>query len=127
MRRLIFFVLIAVALAEERPMYTTKYDKFDIDSIIKNDRLFKNYIDCLMDEKPCTPEGNEFKRNLPDALETGCASCSKAQKTMAEKFYHHVIDNRIDDWMRLENKYDPRGNYRKNYLGLDIETTTVAL
>ncbi|XP_011307929.1 ejaculatory bulb-specific protein 3 [Fopius arisanus] len=127
MRRLIFFLLIAVALAEERPMYTTKYDKLDIDSIITNDRLLKNYIHCLMDEKPCTPDGSEFKRNLPDALETGCASCSEAQKTMAEKFYHHLIDNRIDDWMKLEKKYDPHGNYRRNYLGVDIETSTVAV
>ncbi|KAK0085332.1 hypothetical protein PV325_005373 [Microctonus aethiopoides] len=97
-------------------MYTTKYDKVDVDAIINSERLLNNYVGCLMDEKPCTPDGAELKKNLPSALETNCASCSESQKSMADKIYHHLIDNKLDDWLRLEEKYDPLGTYRKKYL-----------
>ncbi|KAJ8928812.1 hypothetical protein NQ314_018578 [Rhamnusium bicolor] len=41
--------------------YTSKYDNIDIDSIIKNDRLLKNYIDCLLDKGKCGPDAAELK------------------------------------------------------------------
>ncbi|XP_034941253.1 ejaculatory bulb-specific protein 3-like isoform X2 [Chelonus insularis] len=107
-------------------MYTTKYDNIDIDSVINNERLMKNYIGCLMDENSCTPDGLELKKNLPDALATDCASCSPAQKRMADKMYHHMIDNRPEDWNRLEKKFDPTGHYKNHYLETKyLESTTM--
>ncbi|KAF7991587.1 hypothetical protein HCN44_008958 [Aphidius gifuensis] len=108
-------------------MYSTKYDNIDIDEIIKNDRLVNNYVGCLMEEKSCTPDGLELKKNLPDALKNDCASCSDAQKMIAEKMYHYLIDNKINDWMRLEGKYDPDGIYRNHYLGIDGLSTTASI
>ncbi|XP_044598970.1 ejaculatory bulb-specific protein 3-like [Cotesia glomerata] len=100
-------------------MYSTKYDNIDINAVIKNDRLVNNYVACMLDEKPCTPDGEELKKNIPDALATECASCSPAQKNIAEVMYHHLIDNRPDLWSKLEVKYDPSGSYRRRYLSLD--------
>ncbi|XP_066590177.1 uncharacterized protein [Prorops nasuta] len=96
--------------------YTTKYDQIDIDSIIRNDRLVNNYIGCLLDQNPCPPEAAELKKNLPDALQTACASCSEAQKNVSDKFAHYIIDHKPDEWKLLENKYDPSGDYKKRYL-----------
>lgn len=60
-----FFLLLicfsSIIVADDTTMYTTKYDKVDVDAIINSERLLNNYVGCLMDEKPCTPDGAELK------------------------------------------------------------------
>lgn len=53
----------AITLGEvaEKTSYTTKYDNIDLDEIIHNDRLLKNYVDCLLEKGRCTPDGLELK------------------------------------------------------------------
>nr|UEN71178.1 chemosensory protein 2 [Gregopimpla kuwanae] len=112
-----FGALIGVVMcAPQDHMYTTKYDNLDVEAVIKSERLLKGYVGCLLDEKPCTPEGQELKKNLPDALTNGCASCSEAQKHIADKIAHHLIDEEAEEWSHLEAKYDPTGSYKKLYL-----------
>lgn len=41
--------------------YTTKYDNIDVDQILASKRLVNNYVQCMLDKKPCTPEGAELK------------------------------------------------------------------
>lgn len=43
--------------------YDTKYDNVDLEEILKNDRLRRNYIKCLLNEGPCTPDAQELKSN----------------------------------------------------------------
>lgn len=50
---------ICVAYAEET--YDTKYDNIDLNEILENDRLLKNYVNCLLNQGPCTPDGQELK------------------------------------------------------------------
>ncbi|XP_052871300.1 ejaculatory bulb-specific protein 3-like, partial [Anopheles cruzii] len=105
-----FFVVIALALVAAvaaQDKYTTKYDGVDLDEILKSDRLFNNYYKCLLDQGRCTPDGNELKRILPDALKTDCAKCSEKQKSGTEKVINYLIDNRKDQWENLQKKYDP--------------------
>lgn len=57
-------VLVAVlgvhhVCSEEK--YTTKYDNIDMDEVLNNQRLFKKYLDCIMDRGRCTPDGRELK------------------------------------------------------------------
>jgi hypothetical protein len=52
---------------------------------------------------------------LPDALETDCSKCSDKQKSGATKVIHFLIDNKKEDWEKLEAKYDPTGAYRIKY------------
>jgi len=51
----------ANSLPAPSPTYTTKYDNFNIDMVLKNSRLLKNYVDCLMGRRKCTPEGQLLK------------------------------------------------------------------
>lgn len=52
------------AVCEEKPTgYDTKYDNIDLTELLKNDRLRKNYVKCLLDEGPCSPDGQELKSN----------------------------------------------------------------
>lgn len=55
---LICLICLNLALPQQ---YTTKYDNIDVDAILKNDRLLKNYVDCVLDRGRCTKEGQELK------------------------------------------------------------------
>lgn len=108
-------VLSVVALAFAQNKYTSKYDNVNIDMILANDRVLNNYIKCLMEEGPCTPEGRELKKTLPDALSRGCDKCNDKQRQTAEKVIKHLMSKRTKDWDRLTKKYDPQGEYKKRY------------
>lgn len=60
---LITLASLAITFGEvaEKTTYTTKYDNIDLDEIIHNDRLLKNYVDCLLEKGRCTPDGLELK------------------------------------------------------------------
>ncbi|TGZ54810.1 ejaculatory bulb-specific protein 3-like [Temnothorax longispinosus] len=110
---LLLVSLVALVVADEK--YTRKYDDVNVDKILQNNRVLTNYIRCLMDEGPCTAEGRELRKTLPDALSNGCDKCNDKQKVMAEKVINHLKAKRSRDWDRLVAKYDPRGEYKKRY------------
>lgn len=65
MKSLLFLAcLVAVVFAAEKAQYSTKYDNFNVDTLIENDRLLKAYVNCFLDKGRCTPEGAEFKSEL---------------------------------------------------------------
>ncbi|XP_074036743.1 ejaculatory bulb-specific protein 3-like [Leptinotarsa decemlineata] len=110
---LFFVAFVGIVLADK---YTTKYDNVDIDTILKSDRLLKNYVNCLLDKGHCTPDGAELKKHLPDALLTDCSKCSDVQKKGSKKIIRYLIDNKPDWYKELEEKYDRDGTYKKKYL-----------
>lgn len=61
-----FLLLLSTASCniDESKKYTTKYDNVDLEEIIKSDRLLKNYVDCLLEKRPCTPDGLELRSKL---------------------------------------------------------------
>lgn len=111
----VFAVVVAVAVARPEEKYTTKYDGVDVDEILKSDRLFKNYFNCLMDKGKCTPDGSELKRVLPDALKTDCSKCSEKQRAGTEHVIKFLIDNKPDQWESLQVKYDPDRVYTTKF------------
>ncbi|CAK1584490.1 unnamed protein product [Parnassius mnemosyne] len=98
------------------PTYTTKYDNVNIDQILASERLLAGYVNCLLDLGPCTPDGKELKSNLPDAIANDCKNCTERQREGADKVMHYIIDNRPDDWNKLEQKYESDGSYKRQYL-----------
>ncbi|XP_046418790.1 ejaculatory bulb-specific protein 3-like [Neodiprion virginianus] len=108
----IFLTLFTLVFANN---YSSKYDNVDVDRILSNDRILTNYIRCLMEEGPCTAEGRELKKTLPDALSSECSKCNEKQKSTAEKVIEHLRVKRPRDWDKLTAKYDPRGEYKKRY------------
>lgn len=64
MSKLSIAVLAIVALASARPeaeQYTNKFDGIDYRAVVKNDRLFNSYFDCITHGIKCTPAGKELK------------------------------------------------------------------
>lgn len=57
-------LLVTVALVTAQDKYTTKYDGIDLDEILGNPRLIQSYCKCLLDQGPCTPDGEELKSKM---------------------------------------------------------------
>ncbi|XP_065073929.1 ejaculatory bulb-specific protein 3-like [Ochlerotatus camptorhynchus] len=113
MKIVILFALIAMAIAQDG--YPTKFDNIDVDEILQSDRLFKNYFNCLMDAGPCSPEGNELKRYLPDAISTGCSKCNQKQRELTVKVAMFLIEQRPEEWIALRGKFDPDNVFAEMY------------
>ncbi|XP_067001214.1 ejaculatory bulb-specific protein 3 [Anabrus simplex] len=112
---LLFTVALLVVVAVECDRITTAYDDVDLDRILSNRRLVNNYVNCLLERGPCTPEGRELKKQLPDALHNECERCSEKQKKGAEKVIRHLSRNYPNQWKQLLDKYDPQGVYQKKF------------
>nr|WJJ63291.1 chemosensory protein 6 [Pachyrhinus yasumatsui] len=108
---LLFIGVCGVVYCRPEEKYTTKYDNIDLDAIIKNDRLLRNYIDCVLGTKKCTKDGEELKRHLPEAIQTDCAKCSEAQRNGSRKIIRHLVKNKPSWWKELQTKFDPQGTY----------------
>uniref|UniRef100_A0A182Y014 Chemosensory protein 3 n=1 Tax=Anopheles stephensi TaxID=30069 RepID=A0A182Y014_ANOST len=115
---LVFAAAILVG-ASKAETYVTKYDNIDLEEIFNSKRLMDNYMNCLKDVGPCTPDGRELKDNLPDALMSDCAKCSEKQRVGSDKVIRFIITNRPDDFAILEQLYDPTGEYRRKYMQSD--------
>ncbi|KAG7301547.1 hypothetical protein JYU34_014513 [Plutella xylostella] len=138
--------LIGKAVCEDKPTYTTKYDNIDLDEILSSERLLTGYVNCLLDQGPCTPDGKELKRyletmcrrldwicvdpseiiritvlesdlnTLPDAIDNDCRKCTQKQKEGSDRVMGYIIEYRPNDWAKLEKKYLSDGSYKKKYL-----------
>uniref|UniRef100_A0A1A9UT24 Uncharacterized protein n=1 Tax=Glossina austeni TaxID=7395 RepID=A0A1A9UT24_GLOAU len=125
----------ATTAAPFKQSYDNKFDNVDLDEILGQERLLKNYVKCLEGTGPCTPDGKMLKgtyvmqilETIPDAMATDCAKCTPKQKYGSEKVTHFLIDNRPEDWERLEKIYDPAGTYRTAYLMGKAEKTRANL
>ncbi|BET02601.1 unnamed protein product [Nesidiocoris tenuis] len=116
MKLAILFAIFGLILAADAArQYTTKYDNIDLDDILKNQRLYKKYFECLTNKGKCTPDGRELKEHLPDALKTGCSKCSDKQRAGSEKVIKFLLKNKPQDYAVLEKIYDPQGTYKKKY------------
>ncbi|XP_044732465.1 uncharacterized protein LOC123295255 [Chrysoperla carnea] len=112
----VFVALATIVYALPKPdedKYPTKYDSIDIDSILSNERLLQNYIDCIEGAGKCTAEGEELKKHFGDALETCCSKCSDKQKEGVKKVFAHLEKEKPDKLKELKAKYDPEGTKEK--------------
>ncbi|XP_046662390.1 ejaculatory bulb-specific protein 3-like [Homalodisca vitripennis] len=107
--------LVASVVAAPAEMYTTKFDNVDLQQILHNERLLLSYFNCLVDKGRCTPDGEELKKSLPDALQTACSKCSEKQKNGSEKVIRFLIEKKHSMYEELEKKYDPNGIYKARY------------
>nr|AWT23363.1 CSP2 [Hycleus phaleratus] len=101
--------------AKVEQQYTAKYDNIDVDRILHSKRLLLAYVNCLLDKGPCSPEGRELKKYVPDALATDCVKCTEIQKKQAGKVFSFLLQNYRNEWNMLLDKYDPEGNFRTKY------------
>ncbi|XP_072942433.1 ejaculatory bulb-specific protein 3-like [Epargyreus clarus] len=119
----VLFIYILYRSRADDPTYTSKYDGVNLDEILASERLLNGYVNCLLDNGPCTPDGKELKNNLPDAIDNDCKKCTDRQREGADKVMHYIIDHRPGDWTKLEIKYNSDGSYKQKYL--DSKSSTI--
>lgn len=93
MLKFTFFFIIAIAfvtIGSCEETYDLKYDNVDVDEILKSERLLSNYINCLMNEGPCTEDGRDLKEILPNAISTDCEKCTEKQRIGSAKIMHFM-------------------------------------
>ncbi|CAH0401226.1 unnamed protein product [Chilo suppressalis] len=113
--------------------YDAKYDDFDIEPLLENDRILQGYTKCFLDEGPCTPEAKDFKSKLllsqiltvkqplnnleviPEALETSCGKCSPKQRILIKKVIRAMMEKHPDSWNKLVDKYDKDKKFRATF------------
>ncbi|XP_017865104.1 PREDICTED: ejaculatory bulb-specific protein 3 [Drosophila arizonae] len=112
---LLLGVFAALALARPEKKYTNKFDNVNVDEVLSNNRILNAYIKCLMENGPCTAEGRELKKLLPDALESECSKCTDVQRRNSNKVINYLRTNKPREWTMLLDKYDSKGIYRAKY------------
>lgn len=114
--------------------YTTRYDHIDIEHILNQKRLVHYYTECLLDRGPCTPQGIEFKRILPEALKNNCLRCTEKQRFVTLKSIKRLKKEYPSVWAELSALWDPTGEYvqrledsfnRKNNRSPEVPQTPV--
>lgn len=137
-------ILISViaAVIATTTKFPAKYDNFDIKPILSNQRLYKQYLGCLMDQKPCTEDGKFLKgKNLylkrpqkrskerqvlliliiisteaiPNWLREECKMCTENQRKMSEELLRFLIEKHPEDYAALKDKYDENGDFKEKY------------
>ncbi|XP_034245959.1 allergen Tha p 1-like [Thrips palmi] len=99
---------LVLAVAKPQP---GKLDSVDVDTVLKNKRLFDNYVKCILDKAPCSVEGTELKQRLPKDLANKCADCTPNDKTRARKVVNHLKSERKDVWEAFKTKFDPESKW----------------
>ncbi|CAG9860085.1 unnamed protein product [Phyllotreta striolata] len=90
-------------------------NSIDLDSVLKNKRILKNYIDCVIGTKPCTKEGSALKESWKDGLDKGCEECSEEEQRKVNKIVKHIYVNEPDWYKLLINNFDKDGKYQERY------------
>ncbi|XP_011296664.1 ejaculatory bulb-specific protein 3-like [Fopius arisanus] len=112
--KLFALTILAITLitVESADSYTTAYDKIDFNAILRNEIIYKRYLNCLLHKGPCTADGEALRDILPDALMTACTKCNPKQKEVTRKVVTYIRKYKPVDWTALTNKYDPEGRYK---------------
>jgi len=100
----------------ETSTYPTRYDYIDVETVMNNERIIKILFNCVVNRGPCTREGLELKRIIPDAIQTECAKCNDRQRKQAGKALAYLLTYKPEYWRMLIQKFDPNNVYLRKYM-----------
>nr|ARO70325.1 Chemosensory protein 21 [Dendrolimus punctatus] len=107
MRDWLLCVCLLTVVVSCYSQYNNRYENFNADAIIQNERILLAYYKCVMDKGPCTKDGKNFKRVLPETLSTACAGCTSKQKAVVRKLLLGIKAKSELRFQELLDKYDP--------------------
>ncbi|XP_054278835.1 ejaculatory bulb-specific protein 3-like [Macrosteles quadrilineatus] len=92
----------------------SRLDSVDVDKILANPRVLSNYVKCVTDKGPCTSEGKDLKKILPEVISTACANCSPKMRANLKKTILAMRQKYPNEWTAVVNKYDPKRTHSKD-------------
>ncbi|XP_059060878.1 ejaculatory bulb-specific protein 3-like [Achroia grisella] len=115
MKTVISLCVLVAAVCYAQDTYNPQFDSFNAEEVADNTRLLKNYGKCFLDQGPCTAEGSDFKRVIPEALRTSCAKCTPKQRVLIRTVVRAFQTKLPDIWEALIQKHDPEGTYKASF------------
>ncbi|XP_041984364.1 allergen Tha p 1-like [Aricia agestis] len=112
---IVLATVLAAAVAIPADTYNPKYDNFNAVELSENTRLLKSYGKCFLGEGPCTAEGADFKKIIPEALKTKCGKCTPKQKELVRIVIQAFQTKLPDVWKQLMEREDPKGEYTQSF------------
>ncbi|XP_045777519.1 allergen Tha p 1-like [Maniola jurtina] len=106
--------LVAAAMAIPADTYNPDYDHFNAQEIADNPRLLRNFGKCIIDDGPCTREGTDMKKVIPEALETNCVKCTPKQRELVRIIVRAFQKELPELWSEITKKHDPNGQYKES-------------
>ncbi|XP_049877120.1 ejaculatory bulb-specific protein 3-like [Pectinophora gossypiella] len=111
----VFVITTCVLAIVAADFYSSRYDNFDVQPLLENDRILLSYTKCFLDQGPCTPDAKDFKKVIPEALETTCGKCTPKQKQLIKKVIKAVMERHPESWKQLEHKFDKDNKYQESF------------
>ncbi|KYN34954.1 Ejaculatory bulb-specific protein 3 [Trachymyrmex septentrionalis] len=97
------YVVMCVLAEEER--YSDQYDHVDIQAIIQNKELRKEYYNCFMEIAPCkSPEQQNLTDMFSEAFQTKCRKCTKKQIENLDMVTNWFVTNEPETWKLIVAK-----------------------
>ncbi|XP_072942934.1 allergen Tha p 1-like [Epargyreus clarus] len=112
---LVLCVLVAAAAAFPGETYNPKYDNFNGQEIAENERLLTSYGNCFAHKGPCTQEGQNIRKIIPEALRTSCAKCTPKQRELVRIVVHAFQKKQPQIWNDIVKKEDPNGEFIESF------------
>ncbi|CAG9837573.1 unnamed protein product [Diabrotica balteata] len=89
--------------------------KINLNDVLKNDRIVRSYIDCVIGTKPCTPEGLAMKESWKEGLDKTCDKCEEEDKIKVKKVVKYIYLNHRDWYDELASTFDKDKKYQTKY------------
>ncbi|XP_045523691.1 allergen Tha p 1-like [Pieris brassicae] len=108
---LVLAAVVAAAVGLPADTYNPAYDNFNAQELVDNVRLLNNYGKCFLEQGPCTPEGRDFRKVIPEALRTNCGKCTPKQRELIRTVVHGFKTKLPEMWKEIIHKEDPNNEY----------------
>ncbi|CAG9563965.1 unnamed protein product [Danaus chrysippus] len=108
MKLLILLALVSFVAAEEQ-LYSLQ--KIDLSNVGENIGEFKKFMDCLLDNGPCSEVYESYRVRVNESLQSSCGKCTPELKRFAVEFFDVLkkyLPQEYDDFLK---KYDPENKY----------------
>ncbi|XP_025190479.1 putative odorant-binding protein A10 [Melanaphis sacchari] len=85
--------------------------------LVRNSRIRENYLNCFLDNGPCSPEANTIKPGMiPEAIKNECELCTEIQSKVIEKMMCFLNNHQPEILKQVAAKFDPNGEYMKQFI-----------
>nr|QGN03661.1 putative chemosensory protein 12 [Conopomorpha sinensis]WGJ79144.1 chemosensory protein 5 [Conopomorpha sinensis] len=115
-------LLTLLGLVAAVTCYDAAYENVDVDKIIADDALLTRYMNCMLDKGPCDLElSAEFKKILPEIVQTACEKCTPKQKNIIRKLVSTTQEKKPEEFLAFHEKLDPKGEYQEKFAAFLLE------
>ncbi|XP_045521965.1 putative odorant-binding protein A10 [Pieris brassicae] len=108
MKLLILSAFLVLAAANT---YSPDNDNIDIESVVSNVDVLRDFINCFNDNTPCDEVKSDFKKDLPEVFETSCSKCTDKQKHIFKRFIDEAKVKLPSEYGIFLQKYDTQGKF----------------